>query len=80
MLVSDSDGTLLQTLEVYLDEESSATMAAARLKVHRNTILNRIERLRTLLTVDLDDPEERLAVQLACRVIRLKRGEPPLSG
>lgn len=80
LLVSDSDGTLLHTLEVYLDEESSATMAAARLKVHRNTILNRIERLRTLLTVDLDDPEERLAVQLACRVIRLKRGEPPLGG
>lgn len=80
LLVSDGDGTLLHTLEVYLDEESSATMAAARLKVHRNTILNRIDRLKTLLTVDLDDPEERLAVQLACRVIRLKRGEPPPTG
>ena len=80
LLVTDGDGTLLHTLEVYLDEESSATMAASRLKVHRNTILNRIERLKTLLTVDLDDPEERLAVQLACRVIRLKRGESPLSG
>ena len=80
LLVSDVDGTLLHTLEVYLDEESSATMAATRLRVHRNTILNRIERLKTLLTVDLDDPEERLAVQLACRVIRLKRGEPPVPG
>lgn len=74
LLITDGDGTLLDTLEVYLDEESSATMAASRLKVHRNTILNRIERLKSLLTVDLDDPEERLAVQLACRVIRLKRG------
>jgi hypothetical protein len=80
LLVSDGEGTLLHTLEVYLDEESSATMAAARLKVHRNTILNRVERLRTMLAVDLNDPEERLAVQLACRVIRLKRGEPPLPG
>lgn len=80
LLVSDSDGTLLHTLEVYLDEESSATLAAARLKVHRNTVLNRIDRLKTLLTVDLDDPEERLAVQLACRVIRLKRGDPPPAG
>jgi len=75
LLELDGDGTLLHTLEVYLDEESSATMAAGRLKVHRNTILNRVDRLKTLLTVDLDDPEERLAVQLACRVIRLKRGE-----
>jgi hypothetical protein len=75
LLAADTDGSLLQTLEVYLDEESSATVAAARLGVHRNTILNRVERLRSLLTVDLDDPEERLAVQLASRVVKLKRGE-----
>lgn len=73
LLNQDHDGSLIQTLEVYLDEESSATMAASRLGVHRNTILNRVERLRGLLTVDLDDPDERLAVQLACRVVKLKR-------
>jgi len=78
LLDQDADGTLLHTLEVYLDEESSATLAAARLHVHRNTILNRLDRLRALLTVDLDDPEERLAVQLACRVVKLKRGEQAL--
>lgn len=75
LLVADTDGSLLHTLEIYLDEESSATVAASRMGVHRNTILNRVERLRSLLTVDLDDPEERLAVQLACRVVKLKRGE-----
>jgi hypothetical protein len=80
LLAADIDGTLLQTLEVYLDEESSATVAAARLGVHRNTILNRVDRLRSLLTVDLDDPEERLAVQLASRVVKLKRGESDWAG
>jgi PucR family transcriptional regulator, purine catabolism regulatory protein len=75
LLDADVDGSLLHTLEVYLDEESSATVAATRLGVHRNTILNRVDRLRSLLTVDLDDPEERLAVQLACRVVKLKRSE-----
>lgn len=75
LLTHDIDGSLLQTLEVYLDEESSATLAATRMGVHRNTILNRVERLRSLLTVNLDDPDERLAVQLACRVVKLKRGE-----
>lgn len=75
LLSQDADGSLLQTLEVYLDEESSATLAATRMGVHRNTVLNRVERLRSLLTVDLDDPDERLAVQLACRVIKLKRGD-----
>lgn len=73
LLAVDADGILLQTLEIYLDEESSATVAAQVLSVHRNTILNRVERLRSLLTVDLDDAEERLAVQLACRVVKLKR-------
>lgn len=75
LLDADPDGVLLQTLEVYLDQESSATMAAARLGVHRNTILNRVDRLRSLLTVDLDDAEERLAVQLACRVVKIKRAD-----
>ena len=75
LLSQDVDGSLLQTLEVYLDEESSATLAATRMGVHRNTILNRVERLRSLLTVNLDDPDERLAVQLACRVVKLKRGD-----
>jgi hypothetical protein len=75
LLTVDSDGELLLTLESYLDHESSATQTAAYLSVHRNTVLNRLERLRALLTVDLDDPDERLAVQLACRVIKLKRAE-----
>ena len=71
---NDVDGQLLTTLETYLDSESSATLTAASLGVHRNTVINRVERLRTLLTVDLDDPEERLAIQLACRVVKLKGG------
>jgi DNA-binding PucR family transcriptional regulator len=75
LLTVDSDGELLLTLESYLDHESSATQTAAQLAVHRNTVLNRLDRLRALLTVDLDDPDERLAVQLACRVIKLKRAE-----
>jgi DNA-binding PucR family transcriptional regulator len=45
--------------------------------VHRNTVINRVERLRTLLTVNLEDPEERLAVQLACRVAKLKAMDEP---
>lgn len=72
LLKADQDGELTRTLETYLDRESSATLTAAELGVHRNTVLNRLDRLRSLLTVDLDDPDERLAVQLACRVVKLK--------
>jgi len=72
-LEADHDGELILTLESYLDNQSSPTETAARLGIHRNTVLNRIEKIRALLTVNLDDPDERLAVQLACRVVKLKR-------
>jgi predicted DNA-binding protein (UPF0251 family) len=70
---ADHDGELILTLESYLDNQSSPTETAAKLGIHRNTVLNRIEKIRSLLTVNLDDPDERLAVQLACRVVKLKR-------
>ncbi len=71
----DPHGELLPTLEAYLDNQSSPTLTANALHIHRNTVINRMERTRSLLAVDLDDPDERLAVQLACRVVRLRRTE-----
>lgn len=65
----DREEDLMRTLEVYLDNESSPTVTADVLGLHRNTVINRIARIRKVLHVDLDDPDERLAVQLACRVI-----------
>jgi hypothetical protein len=72
LLKIDVNNELLPTLEAFLDCESSPTEAAALLNVHRNTVLNRMERTRAALSIDLDDPEERLAVQLACRIRRLR--------
>ena len=69
---SDSDGELLQTLETYLDSNCSPSETAIILNVHRNTVINRVEKLRSLLKVNLDEPDERLALQLACRVIKRK--------
>ncbi len=72
LLKIDVNDELVPTLEAFLDCESSPTEAAALLHVHRNTVLNRMERTRAVLAIDLDDPEERLAVQLACRIRRLR--------
>jgi hypothetical protein len=68
----DRDEDLMRTLEVYLDNESSPTVTANVLGLHRNTVINRVSRIRSVLPVDLDDPDQRLAVQLACRVINLR--------
>jgi DNA-binding PucR family transcriptional regulator len=66
---TDPSRQLLDTLMCYLDNESSATATAAALGVHRNTVLQRVERIRSLLAVNLADPDERLALQLASRII-----------
>jgi hypothetical protein len=66
-------GDLLLTLTAFLDAESSLTETAAVLGVHRNTVAARITRIRELLTVDLADPDERLALHLACRSVVFHR-------
>lgn len=69
----DADGTLLRTLEVYLDCQSSTTNTAALLGVHRNTVMNRINRISGTLDVNLHDSEQRLALQLVVRMHKLGR-------
>jgi PucR family transcriptional regulator, purine catabolism regulatory protein len=70
LMVADASGQLVHTLSCYLDNESSATAAAAALGVHRNTVLQRLDRIRALLTVEFNDADERLALQLATRLVQ----------
>jgi len=57
----------IRTLAVYLDEQGSVIRTAQRLHLHRNAVTNRLRSITDLLSVDLDDPDQRLALQLACR-------------
>lgn len=62
---------LLTTLAAYLDHESGIAATASALGLHRNTVMTRMRRVQELLGLDLDDPEARLALHLACRAVRL---------
>lgn len=66
-------GDLVATLSAYLGAESSLAEAAAVLGVHRNTVSARVSRAVELLGVDLSDPDERMAIQLACRAVLTRR-------
>jgi sugar diacid utilization regulator len=57
----------IRTLQSYLDHQSSPAKAAKDLNVHPQTITYRLRKITTLLHVDFNDPEQRLALQLACR-------------
>lgn len=69
----DQPGELLTTLSAYLNAESSISATAAVLGVHRNTVSARVSRAVELLGVDLSDPDERMALQLACRAVLAHR-------
>ena len=63
-------GELLRTLAAYLDHESGLAATAEALDLHRNTVSTRIQRIQSLLGIDLQDPQTRLAVHLATRTIK----------
>ncbi len=59
--------TAIRTLAAYLDHQGSIVRTASALHLHRNAVTYRLRRITGLLGVDLDDPDQRLALQLACR-------------
>jgi hypothetical protein len=67
--------TSVRTLQVYLDERGSLARSGERLHLHKNAVAYRMRRIREQLAgVDLDDPDRRLELQLACRAWLLGRG------
>ncbi|MFI0420886.1 PucR family transcriptional regulator [Spongiactinospora sp. 9N601] len=65
---ADPAGQLIVTLRTFLDNESNVSKTATVLHIHRNTVIQRLQRIRSLLDVDLDDPGDRLALRLALRL------------
>jgi DNA-binding PucR family transcriptional regulator len=69
-------GQLTPTLETYV-RSANAAEAAARLNLHRNSLLYRLRRIREITGLDLDDPDTRFALQLAFRVRETLRVTEP---
>ena len=59
---------LLELLEAYLAEGGATGRVAARLGIHRNSLPQRVRRLRRALGVDLDDATVRSNLWLALRL------------
>lgn len=63
----EKSAAAIATLHAYLDERGSLKRAAARLNLHRNAVVYRMSQISQTLALDLDDPDQRFALQLACR-------------
>jgi sugar diacid utilization regulator len=58
---------LVETLEVFFACNGNVSQAKERLHLHRNSMHYRLHRIRELLGHDLEDPDLRLALQLAIK-------------
>ena len=71
LLASEGARELIHTLQVYFEHNGNLSQAAEALFVHRNTLIYRMERIANLTGANLDDPEIRLAMQLALHIFRM---------
>jgi len=62
---------LVPTLSAYFTHKGNLSQTAEALFVHRNTLLYRMERIKEIGGLDLDNPETRFNIQLALRAYRL---------
>ncbi|MDQ3878289.1 MAG: helix-turn-helix domain-containing protein [Actinomycetota bacterium] len=65
----EKNTSYLETLRAYLDAYGDVPRAATALNVHPNTFRYRLRRLREIFDLDLDDPNERLVIELQLRLL-----------
>ena len=64
-LAGERHADLRRTLEEYIRSHGSQSSVSRSLYLHRNTVRQRLRRIEELTRADLDDPEQRLLLQLA---------------
>ena len=71
----EAHGTeLVNTLEMFFDQNANASQTSRALFIHRNTLNYRLQRIGEITGLDLNDAEARLAMQLALKLHRLSAG------
>ncbi len=75
LMLHDNAGGIsyIETLKVFLDENMSYAKAARKLFIHRSTLIERIERIEKELSVDLEDPDQRLRLLLILKALEVER-------
>lgn len=66
------NSSLVQTIAAYFNHHANVSQTAESLFVHRNTLLYRLDRIQALTELDLNQPDMRLALQLALKLWQLQ--------
>ncbi|HSD85530.1 MAG TPA: helix-turn-helix domain-containing protein [Anaerolineae bacterium] len=67
----EQNSSLVETLEAFFAHHGNLSQTAEALFIHRNTLQYRMDRIAEIASIDLDNPETRLALQLAIKANRL---------
>ncbi len=62
-----------QTLQCFLDNALNSTLTSESLHVHRNTLLYRLDKIKQLTGIDLDDGETVFRLQFSMKIIGFLR-------
>lgn len=68
-----TDPVLTESAEAFLDCAGSASRAAAKLRIHRQTLYYRLSRIEAVTGLDLSDGEARLLLHASLKADRLNR-------
>lgn len=71
LLSNEGGRDLIRTLEAYFQHNGNLSQTAEAIFIHRNTLIYRMERIAAITGLNLDDPETRLAIQLALHIYRM---------
>lgn len=66
---AESDSSLLETLDAFLQHNQNLAVASRHLFIHRNTLLYRVEKIEKLLACQLSDPSTALSLSLALKFL-----------
>ncbi len=67
----ENEGELVKTLEVFLECNGNASKAAKELFIHYKTILYRLERIKEIAKLDLEDSNTRLELEMGLKMLHL---------
>ncbi len=71
---TENKSQLLETLKQYLYYVNNPVAAAESLHIHRNTLLYRINKIKEITNLDLDNGDERLKIQLYLKFMDFMKG------
>ena len=66
---------LLPTLERYLQYVGDPVTAALDMNIHRNTLLYRINKIKDLTDINLEDGDTRFKIQLYFKLVEYLKGK-----